>query len=75
MDELSGVAGVIAVAWIAIQLADSIKNPCGFWESIKDAPEEIATLVHELKVLNLVLKKIHTNEGKFGADPTTAVLN
>lgn len=76
MDGLSGAASVIAVASIAIQLADSIKKLCDFWESIKDAPEEIATLVQELKLLDLVLKKIHVNEEKFGADPTTtAVLN
>ncbi|CAG8960171.1 hypothetical protein HYFRA_00010650 [Hymenoscyphus fraxineus] len=74
MDGLSGAAGVIAVASIAIQLAEGIKKLCDFWESIKDAPEDIATLVQELRLLDLVLKKMHINEEKYGADPTTTAV-
>lgn len=74
MEGLAGAASIIAVASIAIQLADSIKKLCDFWEAIKDAPDEITTLVQELKLLDLVLKKIHINEEKYGADPTTTAV-
>ena len=71
MDGLSGAASGIAVASIAIQLADSIKKLYEFWESVQDAPNDIRAVVKELRLLSAVLEGIQSNERRYGPDPTT----
>ncbi|RDW57721.1 hypothetical protein BP5796_12522 [Coleophoma crateriformis] len=71
MDGLSGAASAIAVVSVALQLADSVTKLIEFWETVKDAPEDITTMVQELKLLELVLKQIHDRDQLYGQDPTT----
>ncbi|OBT70485.1 hypothetical protein VE03_00070 [Pseudogymnoascus sp. 23342-1-I1] len=58
MDGLSGVASGIAVVSLAIQLAESVKKLCDFWESVKDAPAHFGAIQTDLRLLSMVLEKI-----------------
>ena len=58
MEGLATAASVIAVGSISIQLTDSVKKLCDFWDSVKDAPEDIASISTDLHVLSGVLSKI-----------------
>ena len=50
MEPLSGAASIITVASLAIQLCDSMKKVYGFWQSIKDGPDEIAHITAEISI-------------------------
>ncbi|KAL9036589.1 MAG: hypothetical protein Q9214_006064, partial [Letrouitia sp. 1 TL-2023] len=58
MEGLSATASGLAVASIAIQLADSVKKLHDFWNSIKDAPETVRVITNDLKLLSSVLADI-----------------
>lgn len=58
MEGLSAAASGLAVASIAIQLADSVKKLHDFWDSIKDAPETVRVITNDLKLLSSVLADI-----------------
>lgn len=58
MDGLSAAANGIAVASISIQLAECTKKLCDFWDSIKEAPEDIRTISIDIKLLSTVLTQI-----------------
>ncbi|KAL9120774.1 MAG: hypothetical protein Q9187_002672 [Circinaria calcarea] len=73
MEGLSLAANIVAITSIAIQLADSVKKLCEFWKSIKDAPEEIHTIVADLELLSSVLAEI-TSEKQLHPDATTAAV-
>ncbi|KAI9699769.1 MAG: hypothetical protein M1836_002804 [Candelina mexicana] len=55
MDGLSSAASGIAVASLSIQLAENIKKLYEFWESIKDAPDDVRDCVGDLKLLSAAL--------------------
>lgn len=71
MDGISGAASGIAVVSLAIQLADSIKKLCEFWDSVQDAPNDIRAIVKELRLFSAVLEGIQLNELRYGPDPIT----
>ena len=58
MDALSSAASGMAVVSLAVQLAENIKKLCDFWNSIKDAPEDIREIAMELELLSSVLARI-----------------
>ena len=59
MDGLSAAASGIAVASIAIQLAESLKRLCSdFWISIQNAPESIGAISIDLELLSSVLAQL-----------------
>ncbi|KAL9612035.1 MAG: hypothetical protein Q9167_003361 [Letrouitia subvulpina] len=58
MEGLSAAASGLAVASIAIQLAESVKKLYDFWNSIKDAPEAVRIITNDLKLLSSVLADI-----------------
>ena len=58
MDSLSSAASGIAVVSVVIQLADSVKKLCNFLSSIKEAPQDVRTLVIDLQLLSSVLAEI-----------------
>ena len=70
MDGLSSATGVIAVASIAIQLVDSIDKLSTFWNSIKDAPEEISGIAIDLWLLASVLTEIAVEAQHVTPDPS-----
>ena len=55
MEGLGLAANMIAVASIAIQLADSVQKLCEFWRSIREAPEEVHSTIADLDLLHDVL--------------------
>lgn len=57
-EALSTVASGIAVVTVAVQLAESVKKLCDFWNSIKEAPEEIQAISLDLELLSSVLTQI-----------------
>ena len=58
MDGLSVAASGIAVASVALQLAGSVKQIYEFWNSVKEAPDEIRAITQDLRVLSSVLARI-----------------
>ncbi|MCJ1404906.1 hypothetical protein MMC11_008132 [Xylographa trunciseda] len=62
-------AGSIAFASIAIQLGQSFVTLYQFWESIKETPVDVSTVVQDLKLLAAILHQIELNEQKYGQDP------
>ena len=75
MDGLSAAAGVIAVASLAIQLAENTNKLVEFWSSIQHAPEEIRDISSELESLANVLQQIgHEAEHHPPSQPTLSAL-
>lgn len=68
MDPLSGTASVIAVATVAVQLADGVRKLVGFWKRVQNAPAEINALFDDLESLSFTLEQAELN-GKNELDP------
>ncbi|KAI9651044.1 hypothetical protein NHQ30_001081 [Ciborinia camelliae] len=65
-----GVAGsAIGIASFVIQLGDGILKLKEFWDSVKDAPEEILRTLDELDTMRIVLAEIEENLGDHTASP------
>lgn len=76
MDGLSAAASGIAVASIALRLADSVKQIYDFWTSVKEAPDDIRTITEDLRVLSSILARIEKEAGQVEPDATLeAALN
>lgn len=60
----------LAVPSIALQLIDKIKEVHDFWSSLKDAPDDIRTIVRDLKSLSDVLEYIRDDVTQHGPDQT-----
>ena len=55
---LSTAASGVAVLSLAVQLVESVKKLCDFWNSIKEAPEDIQAISTDLELLSSALKGI-----------------
>ncbi|TVY84730.1 hypothetical protein LSUE1_G000619 [Lachnellula suecica] len=68
MAEVLGLAAsVISVVSLAIQLGDSIKKACDFWEAIEDGPDDIKRISSDLRLLsNLIAVIRHGNDADTG---------
>lgn len=62
MSGVEVVGAVFANASIALQLADAALKLYNFWKAVRDAPKSMRDLVQNLRVLEGVLKAIHTEE-------------
>jgi len=58
MEGLGAAASVIAVTTLALQLVESVKHLCDFWQSISDAPGSIRDIAKEFHVLSGILASI-----------------
>jgi hypothetical protein len=58
MDPLSVAASCLTVVALPIQVAEGAKRLYNFWRNVKDAPDEVKTLVSELGILSEVLDKL-----------------
>jgi hypothetical protein len=56
----------IAVVSVAFQLAETCIKLHDFWESVEDAPHEIAAIREDLQYLISVFKEIERNEHQSG---------
>lgn len=74
MDGLSSAASITAVVSLAFQLAHSAKQLCDFWTSIKDAPEDIRTIVADLELLTSVLAEMASEAQHTGPHTTLAAV-
>lgn len=70
MEGLGAAASVIAVASIAIQLADSARKLYEFWQAIDEAPASIRAMSTDLKLLTTVLTEISLHEQRYGRNGT-----
>lgn len=70
MEGLSAAASSIAVVSLAVQLADSVKKLCNFWESIKEAPSDIKEISTDLELLSGVLTDIACEAQHVGPNAT-----
>jgi len=62
MAELVGVvASSIAVAQLASQIVQNIRNIHDFWQSIRDAPKDLSEALEELELLGDTLVELHKN--------------
>ncbi|KAF2652831.1 hypothetical protein K491DRAFT_30399 [Lophiostoma macrostomum CBS 122681] len=58
MDGLTAASSALAVASVAIQVADSCIKLYEFWASVRDAPVEVAFVIEDLKYFTKVVKEI-----------------
>ncbi|KAL8859743.1 MAG: hypothetical protein Q9178_003858 [Gyalolechia marmorata] len=72
MDGLSTAASGFAIVSVTIQLADGIKKLHDFWNSIREAPEDIKDNLLELKVLSSLLTQIAHDKQRHEPDQTFA---
>lgn len=61
MEVLGGVSSVLAVVSLALQLGSNIQKLVGFWDSVKEAPEDIHQLKSQLGVLGELLRCIEVD--------------
>ena len=74
MDGLLAAASAMAIVSLAVQLADTAKQLCDFWSSIKDAPGNIRTVIADLELLTNVLAEIAFEAQHTGPDTTLAAV-
>ena len=70
MDGLSGAASVVGVVSLTVQLGDSIKKLCDFWDSVKEAPDDVHAISTDLSLLSSVLAEMAFEEQHCGPDHT-----
>ena len=58
MEGLAAAASVVGVASLALQLAGSVKKLHDFWDSVKEAPEDVRSITSDLQLLSSVLSDI-----------------
>jgi len=58
MAGIGEASSIIAIVSLAIQLGDSIKKFCNFWESIQEAPREVRIISRDLSIVSDVLEDI-----------------
>lgn len=68
MDGLSAVASGFAVLSLSVQLAETIKRFCDFWEDVQNAPKIIRETVAELRLLQPIVDEIYHKEQSHGLD-------
>lgn len=66
MEALGGAAGIIGVASLAIQVCEELKKVQYFWQSVKEAPDDIARISTELKLFMTWLTIIANNYQRHG---------
>ena len=67
MEPLSGVSSAFAVVSLTIQFADSIRKLTHFWESIKQAPEDIQGIITDLELTSDTLDEISNDASNLGS--------
>jgi hypothetical protein len=58
MEGLGAASSVIAVVSLAVQLGTNIQKLVGFWDSVKEAPEDVNHIKTELQVLGSFVRSI-----------------
>ena len=70
MDGLSAAASGMAVVSLAFQLGESLKHLRDFWDSVKEAPDDIHAIQEDLGLLSAVLAEMANEVQESGPDQT-----
>ena len=62
MEVLGTVSSVFAVVSLAVQLNSNIQKLLKFWDSVRDAPIEVAQIKSQLRVLRVLLQWVEADE-------------
>jgi hypothetical protein len=68
MEVVGAASGVIAIASIAIQLAETINEIVAFGKAVQNAPTRLRALFHDLEVLAAVISHIQHLNGHVAFD-------
>ena len=68
MEALGGAASVIGIASLAIQVCEELKKVHDFWESVKEAPDDITRITAEVDLFMKWLAVIANNYQRHGLD-------
>jgi len=58
MEMLGAASSVFAVVSLAVQLSSNIQKLIEFWDSVKEAPAEVAQIKSQLQILGTLLRSI-----------------
>jgi hypothetical protein len=58
MEVLSSTSSVFAVLSLTIQLGDSVKKLCEFFQSIEEAPQYIVSIFNDLSIISSIAESI-----------------
>jgi hypothetical protein len=75
MEALGAASSVIAVISLGLQLANSVQRLVDFWDSVKDAPSEVAEIRSQLKVLGALLRSIESDTHQSLSDSESSLGN
>jgi len=67
MEALAAASSVFAVVSLAGQLASNVQALIAFWDSMKEAPAEVAEIQCQLRVLRVLLQSIELDSEHFEA--------
>ena len=68
MEALAAASSVLAVVSLALQLADNVQRLVDFWDSVKDAPTEVAEIRSQLRILAALLRSIELDAERSTSD-------
>lgn len=68
---LAIVASVLAVAQVASQVADSIIKLKGYWDQVKEAPDDIQQLLLEIDLFNDILSHMQGDQASLAMSELT----
>ena len=68
MEALGGAASVIGVVSLALQVCEKLRNVHDFWQSVKEAPDDIARFSTEIDLFMRWLTVIANNYQRQGFD-------
>ncbi|MCJ1307305.1 hypothetical protein MMC25_000951 [Agyrium rufum] len=76
MEALGSTASAFAVVSLAVQLGENVRKLYEFWQSVKEAPENIQNIASDLELLSSVLSQIaHDVQNTIPDHTLIAVLN
>ncbi|KAL9064334.1 MAG: hypothetical protein Q9161_008934 [Pseudevernia consocians] len=66
MEALGGAASVVGVVSLTLQVCEELKKIQDFWQSVKEAPDDIAHIIAEINLLTTWLTIIANNYQRHG---------
>jgi hypothetical protein len=73
MEPLGAVSSVFAVVSLALQLCSNIQNLIEFWDSVKEAPDEITQITSQLRILGELLRCVELDTHGAKKDSTADI--
>lgn len=73
MEIIAGATSVIGIVSLAIQLTESIIELSDFLGSIQEAPDDVQTILTDLRILSMVLDDIKLHHTSYESNEVTAI--